>query len=742
MSFLAPWFVIAGVAAVALPVLFHLFRRTPRGRMPFSSLMFLVPSPPRVTSRSRLENWPLLLLRALVLVMLALTFGRPLWRQLMESNVDAPAGARTVLVVDTSASMRRGDLWTRAVAEALRIVDAAGPRDELAVLTFDAAVKTPISFEAWRAAPVGERSALVRATLDATSPGWSATQLDEALVAAADLLSADDAAASETATAASRQSKHVAVVTDLQTGSRTAGLQGYQWPAGIDVKITAITAKSTNAGIHPLETGGASTVAATEGVRPRVLLTNSADSARESFAIAWESKVGPTTDSAAAVKPAEFYIAPGRSRVVRAPPPTGDNSKLVLTGDDEPFDNALWVVPPQRERIRLLLVADEKADDPQSLRYFLERAFSGDEGTRTIAVETVDPHAAGVRSPTKQDFDDVGLVVVAHKRPLPETWTKTISAWIDSGGAAMAVLQSADDAAWRSLPPADVAGESQLTVVEGDRSREYDLLSEIDLRHPLFAAFNDPKFSDFTKIRFWRHRRLSLDATAAVKLHVVARFDSGDPAIVEAKRGSGRVFILTSGWQPRESQLGVAGKFVPLMTTLVELGPRRPPRSANYEIGRSVDIAAMTTSNAVEDAGKPWIVKSPAGRQTTLSAAAAWFTPADGPGIYELQRGAITRRIAVNVPSDESKTSLLGVEALEALGVRLAKDDATTEAETLATARTLQLEEMEAKQQLWRPLLAAALALIIVETWYAGRIARREAHVSTGEVAELVEARA
>ena len=61
MSFLAPWFLAAGIAAISLPILFHLFRRTPQGRLPFSTLMFLTPSPPRLTSRSRLENWPLLL---------------------------------------------------------------------------------------------------------------------------------------------------------------------------------------------------------------------------------------------------------------------------------------------------------------------------------------------------------------------------------------------------------------------------------------------------------------------------------------------------------------------------------------------------------------------------------------------------------------------------------------------------------------------------------------------------------
>src|SRR5439155_7419791 len=73
MSFLAPLY-IAGALAVALPIIFHLIRRTPQGRQEFSSLMFLAPSPPRITRRSRLSNIVLLLLRAAALCLLAFAF--------------------------------------------------------------------------------------------------------------------------------------------------------------------------------------------------------------------------------------------------------------------------------------------------------------------------------------------------------------------------------------------------------------------------------------------------------------------------------------------------------------------------------------------------------------------------------------------------------------------------------------------------------------------------------------------
>ena len=105
MSLLAPLYFL-GALAVGLPILFHLIRRQPKGQVEFSSLMFLRPTPPRLTRRSRLDNWLLLLLRALALMLLAAAFARPFLRSVAVSDQELP-GRRIVLMVDTSASMQR-----------------------------------------------------------------------------------------------------------------------------------------------------------------------------------------------------------------------------------------------------------------------------------------------------------------------------------------------------------------------------------------------------------------------------------------------------------------------------------------------------------------------------------------------------------------------------------------------------------------------------------------------------------
>ena len=135
MTFLAPLFLL-GALAIAGPIIAHLIRRSTKEQTPFSSLMFLQPTPPRVTRRSRLENLWLLFLRCLVILLLALSFGRPLWHQAAAPPPAPDARKRSILLVDTSASMKRGDLWKNAQARVEALVKKAGPTDEVALLSF------------------------------------------------------------------------------------------------------------------------------------------------------------------------------------------------------------------------------------------------------------------------------------------------------------------------------------------------------------------------------------------------------------------------------------------------------------------------------------------------------------------------------------------------------------------------------------------------------------------------------
>src|SRR5690606_5208692 len=112
--------------------------------------------------------------------------------------------------------------------------------------------------------------------------------------------------------------------------------------------------------------------------------------------------------------------------------------------------------------------------------------------------------------------------------------------------------------------------------------------------HPLFAALDHPRYSDFTKVRFWKHR--SIDPASLPDGRILARFDNGDVSIGEIQFGNGRVVFLTSGWHPEDSQLALSSKFVPMLNGLLDAAAGIIDRRDHYVVGDSVDLAAFVSA--------------------------------------------------------------------------------------------------------------------------------------------------
>ena len=136
MSFLAPLF-FAGLAAIAVPIIVHLIQRERKEVIYFPSLMFLQRIPYQSVERRRIHNWLLLALLAGALALVVLAFSRPFLKQDPVKAAAATTGAREViLLLDRSASMAYGDHFTRAKAEASKIIDTLKGDDRGTLVLF------------------------------------------------------------------------------------------------------------------------------------------------------------------------------------------------------------------------------------------------------------------------------------------------------------------------------------------------------------------------------------------------------------------------------------------------------------------------------------------------------------------------------------------------------------------------------------------------------------------------------
>ena len=497
MSFLAPWYILAGVAAVSLPILFHMLRRTPRGRQPFSSLMFLQPSPPRLTRRSRLENWPLLLLRALLLIMLALAFGRPFLRQAWELLLPVAPGERVVVLLDSSASMRRGDLWSQAKSRAQEVIDNLQPEDQAALYTFDLDPRGIVSLEQWQAAQPAARPELIRSELAGLQPTWSATRLDRALTTAVEMLEQEPRSGE---TSRPVRARRIVLISDLQTGSHLDALQSYEWPPDVRVTVENLNiASPSNASVQWVQSASSET-ATLDAERPRVRISNAAGSQQEQFQLSWKSQTGNSPPSTA--ESLQIYVPPGQSRVMRGPKlPAGRQAgQLQLTGDSHDFDNALWLVPLRSEQVVVGYMGDDQATDTQGLLYYLQRAFPPTFG-RSVRVQSVAEATGG----DLLELEQSPLVVVSEAKGKIDWLQKKLQ----HGQTVLWVLEDVQHVAELG----QLLQRPQLTAEETSTDG-YAMLSDMKRDHPLFTPFADPRFGDFTKIHIWHHRHLSLDSLA------------------------------------------------------------------------------------------------------------------------------------------------------------------------------------------------------------------------------------
>lgn len=729
MSFLAPLYAL-GLLTVAAPILLHLIRRQPRDRVAFSSLLFLKQTPPRLTRRSRINHWFLLLLRILAICGLVLAFARPFMRR-DSQELRVELGRRVIVMVDTSASMQRTGLWKRATETVESLVDGLESQDEIALISFDRQSILQVPFGEEAAVPAAEQRQVVLETLMTLAPTNHATELGHALQFAAeysvsaargdsnnpsdetkrpdlgsggagDGVAADDARLQRTT--------QLVVVSDMQSGGNLRAIQSYPWPSDVSVELRQIEPdNATNASVRRLPQSEEDV----KGERMRVRVDNASSSSVSEFELAW-------IDEAQQAYPIQkVQVPPGRTRVLSLPMPLDSVVAVKLDGDREDFDNLNHFVQPEKADMEVLYFGSRSEEVRDDLFYYLNLLPLS---TRSREVSC---RSANANELKLADAKQNPLVVVSQA--FDQSTAESLRRYIESGGTVLVVLDGVgvldgvidgageatlleslnqlgemklDSNPTQSLDANEDAGTASVDV--------YAMFSSIDYQHSLFASFSDPQFSDFSKIKFWSHENVGgLDED----LSVVATFDDGSPAIIEKIIGKGQLLVMTFGWQPSRSQLALSTKFLPLMDSMVN------PASESQE-GMSISVGDVIPFPPSSDA----TISQPDGSTVPYRETSGTELMTQ-PGIYRYTRDGFESRVAVNLAASESQIEAMDSDEFETLGVRLG---ALTDRER-ETARELQLRdrELEEHQGLWQWALIATLLFIFVETLWAGLTSRR-----------------
>ncbi len=687
MSFLA-WAFGLGALAVAFPLIFHLIRRTPKGRQEFSSLMFLRPSPPRLTRRSRLDNILLLLLRAAIIALLAFAFMRPFFREQVNLiSADIPA-RRIAILLDTSASMRSGDLWNSASEQVRDVLSKLEPSDDVGLFTFDSKITTIVDFEKDIQVASEQKYQLIRSELDKIQPTYASTDLARALTALAESMDIDNESAENAA------ALQIVLISDMQDGALVDALQEFQWPKSVRVDVRPIKTKNNNnASLHVMKPANRTS----EAGQARVRVTNAANSKSDQFYVAFTDlqKIEPKTAI-------PFYVPPGTSRVLQVPYEVENSDRVALGGDQITFDNQYFIVPPQQRQSEVIYFGDEETDDANEMLYYLQRTFPE---TPHLRVDFKQITGDDEPSPTNK----TDLVVVT--KPLTSKQQSIVDKYLKKRGTVLVVVT--DEKQLVSLNKF-IGSPTRIDTDPTAPKAQYSLIAQLDFTHPLIAPLSSPRYNDFTKIHFWKHFTVQLPASE--KTHVIATFDDDTPALWQTQYESGNVYTLTSAWDPKNSQLALdADKFVPIMSTLLQLANRTPVIRDRYTINQAIKFP--TTETPVS-----WAITRPDGKIETISSSESSYNKTDIPGVYEMKSSAFDEKVfrfAVNIATSESQTAPMPIEKLKMHNVLIGQQD--TRKARIQQLQKLKDREIENRQKIWKWLVVSAFVFLLVETWLAGR---------------------
>lgn len=745
-AFVTPALAAIGAGAMAVPILIHLLARRRFKRIRWAAMEFLIDAERRNRRRIRMEEWILLALRCLAVLLLGLLVARPfLSPGAWASTWGGTRRTERIILLDDSFSMglsKDGDSpFARSKAATARLVESfrqETPDDAVTILR-TTAPSAPVVLGAYLDA---EQVQGILARVEALSVSQRSMDLGGVVKAAAELLERD----------AGIVDASLYVVSDFQRrdwASETAG-SGARGDRGVMDPLRAWQDRKRSLRVYLINLGEENAVndavvaLGLRGGRPVAGTTHMIEAQVAHFG---PGSIGPvpilvevgqraqeprTLERLGAFQPATISM---ESQFLRA----GDESvRVELPPDALPIDNVRYSAVDVVSSIRVLIVngepsADEYEDEVALLRTALRpegEVFSGHE------VTVVDEAA----------FDGTPLstfhaVILANVHRLSEPAIESLERFVRAGGGVMVFLgDQVDPSAYNVTLFRDGSGFLPVAIGEVVHLDAPTRLVVADRLHPALGAVasgDDPlglgqiAFFDFYKsILPGQPENAAEDnnddeAANVGRAAVIARFTDPDssPALVERRFGEGRVLLVTTTADKEWNLWADHPTYLPIITELLRHLTARGSRQGDFIVGSPIELPVepgkFEPTVAVRLPGYPNVPEATAAIVTdaqTQHSKLRW-EQSDAAGMYQfalrgLDGSETVRLAAVNVEPTESNLTMADDDSVRQL-MEAIPHVYIKGFERLAGVTN------EAKTELWIPVLIAAAVILMGEQFLA-----------------------
>jgi hypothetical protein len=564
-----------GLLAAAIPVVIHLFfRRRPRPT-PFPAIDFILRARKETERRLRLKKILLFAARTLVLAAIAAAIARPRLEAPAAAAAPVAQGPRvTAVVLDASGSMRYRlggkALFERARADALGALASLGADEPATALVCDGPEP--------RAEPPSFDRAEVRNLLERAEATAGFADLTSCLAAAARALSGAGPQAA--------LGKRIVVATDLAASAWRLDVPppSVETPAGkvrpeVTVLDAARGAPLPNAAVLSAE-AEPDPAAGPRGYK--ITAQVAAYGEKPVADVPLSLVVGTGKDARTAIRALIELPAAGTvKKTLSYGFPQGGPAvvQLALPEDALPDDDARALALVVPREVRVLVV--DGAPSPVRYRdeaYFVESALGS-------PASPVRPTLVDAEALAGQDLSRFDVVFLLNVRN-PAAKAGDLVKFVEQGGGLFVALGD-------QIEPEEYAKQlggllpAALHVVKTAPEGRPARFGEVDTSHPALSVFQGEAKEGLLGVRTSRWvlaKPTAASARGAEGARVVASFDDGSPALLEARRGKGRVLLFTSSGDRDWTDWPIRTSFLPAMQRFAAwlaggLDDRREPSS-------------------------------------------------------------------------------------------------------------------------------------------------------------------
>lgn len=691
-----------GAAAIAVPILIHLFFRLKTKRVNLGTIRFLRIVLEENARRRKVMRWFLLALRMLLVALLVGLFARPFL------TAAATSGDRELLVVliDQSATMQlkgeHGRLLDHAVSEAQKLIQSAGNQTRAEIAFFDYVVY-PLGANDGKFA-AGSRPL---AELKVPEASFGATNFGAAIAWARDIcVKAPDGP------------KQFHFFTDLQqSGLDWTEVEAF--PADVKVHLHDLgQSVVNNLAVTDIRTPR-TWIRPGESANVRASVLHGGAFAREEVGVVLEigrAPERPTTTTEKSTEPVavdfdkvtdritlreKVKLEPGATITLDFELPslaegTWQGRVFVDATDDLAFDNQRFFAISASPAYRVLIVNNGVgANSAASETYFLETALRLADPGESYADS---PFAPAVVSLTDEDplpkLTDYHAVVLANVSKLLSKDAAALAAFVQAGGGLL--VFTGDQTTPNSIEALQQAGLAVGDV--GETKIAVDLpwrFSRWEERHPIYQSLSDPQHGDLRRMAFAAYTPVKV----ASESQVIAEFGTGDPAVIERHEGNGVVLWVTTSCGREWSDWCQTSLYLPLMHQWLgyEVGLTAGGRVRNQVLDMNPSDTGTGIASTADDA--------PAAQATALAAAT--------PGVwYKADHAAV-----VNSSPRESETERCTPEEFEnRFALKFVSEDGVSAAE-IGPTQAVDLQ----RDELWHWVACVLLGVLLLEGFVGNR---------------------